>query len=161
MILTRISPSPLEPSATLSYTDLEVGIPLLLASCELVIFSVFFHFAYSVTPYRLTSSLHKPPPQMPSDDRIIASGSYYGGPLGVRAWISMLNPTEFISAITFGLRMRKEVMIREHGSDQTTPLNAFEDSREHNTQFQPQQNHCNSNELHSSHHSIPPRYGEE
>lgn len=137
MILTRISPSPLEPTDTLSYTDLEIGIPLLLVSCELVIFSVFFHFAYSVTPYRLTSYSHKPLSPIASDDHAVEGGSYHGGPLGIRAWFFMLNPAEIISAFIFTLNMRKEVTASGHGSDQASPLNPYPTS--YQQPVQPQQ----------------------
>ncbi|KAF7537506.1 hypothetical protein G7054_g3648 [Neopestalotiopsis clavispora] len=112
MILTRIDPSPLEPTDTLSYTDMEAGIPLLLVSLELVIFSVFFHFAYSVTPYRLTSYQPKPPSAaLEEGSEFItkpAAGSYQGGALGARAWVEMLNPSELIAAILFTFKMQSE-----------------------------------------------------
>jgi hypothetical protein len=111
MILTRINPSPLAPTDKLSYTDMEIGIPLMLVSVELVIFAVFFHFAYSYTPYLLTSYSHKPLAAGASgapDHHPVDSASYHGGFLGVRAWAALLNPSDFVAAISFAFTMRSE-----------------------------------------------------
>ncbi|ETS75599.1 hypothetical protein PFICI_12543 [Pestalotiopsis fici W106-1] len=130
MILTRINPSPLEPTDTLSYTDMEVGIPLLLVSLELVIFSVFFHFAYSVTPYRLTSYQPKPL-SVEEGSEFIAKpdgGSNHGGPLGIRAWASMLDPRELIAAILFTFKMQSEARrsaLRWDSSSPAAPLGSY------------------------------------
>lgn len=142
MILTRISPSPLTPTATLSYTDKEIGIPLLLVSCELVVFSVFFQYAYSVTPYSLTS--HKPLSHSDNGEAHHAAKGerYHGGFLGIKAWFHMLNPSEFISAFMFTFHMRKEVTLSGHGSDQANPLNPYPTSysppmQSHAQQYEP------------------------
>ncbi|KAH8198937.1 hypothetical protein TruAng_006898 [Truncatella angustata] len=129
MVLTRASPSPLEPSDTLSYTDLEIGIPTLLVSCELVVFSVFFHFAYSVTPYQLSSYSHKPLSDFTNSEQQSGGDEcYHGGPFGTRAWISMLNPAELIAAVLFGFKMQKEVDISRRGIYQAMPLNTHSTS---------------------------------
>ncbi|KAM0811629.1 putative Transmembrane protein 184C [Seiridium cardinale] len=159
MILTRINPSPLQPTAMLSYTDMQIGIPLLLVSCELVIFSVFFHFAYSVTPYCSTSRLHKPVSHDDADDGHINadSGSYYGGPLGIRAWISTFNPSEIVAAIMFAFKMRQEASRLEHDSDQSRPLNPYPTSYAQPMPPQPQQ--YDSYEPYRAHQQQePPRY---
>lgn len=127
MILTRLNPSPLTPTDKLSYTDLEIGIPLMLVSVELVIFAVFFHFAYSVTPYLLTSYEHKPLPSNASDgdhhqqqrereQHPVSSATYHGGPLGVRAWAALLNPGELIAALRFIFTMRSAAVRGPRGA---------------------------------------------
>ncbi|KAI0149387.1 organic solute transporter Ostalpha-domain-containing protein [Pestalotiopsis sp. NC0098] len=131
MILTRINPSPLEPTATLSYTDMEVGIPLLLVSLELVIFSVFFHFAYSVTPYRLTSYRPKHLSIESGVDETHAAsetgGSYRGGFLGFRAWAAVFDPRELIAAIAFTLKMQSEARKSDMKWDAASaPLNSYD-----------------------------------
>jgi len=35
-------------------------------------------------------------------------GGYYGGPLGINAWLTVPNPMEILRAISFGFSMRSE-----------------------------------------------------
>lgn len=85
-------------------------------------FSVFFHFAYDVKPYYLENAgKHLPlaqadlesggspaPAHKPAGaySAVGAVGTrYQGGPLGVWAWLGMLNPSELISGFVFGFTM--------------------------------------------------------
>lgn len=88
-------------------------------------FSIFFHFAYDVKPYYLENTARHVPIAHSTD---LESGpdppggggsgkpavyttlgaavtSYMGGPLGIWAWLGMLNPGELISGFVFGLTM--------------------------------------------------------
>ncbi|KAI0123767.1 organic solute transporter Ostalpha-domain-containing protein [Xylariales sp. AK1849] len=125
MILQRVNPSPLEPTATLSYTDMQIGIPLLLVSCELGLFSVFFHLAYSVTPYRLTSYSHKLLSHTADGNQAVNAASYQGGPLCIRAWLAVLNPKDFFAAIIFSFNIKNAALTAGNDSASSRPLNPY------------------------------------
>lgn len=114
MILQRVNPSPLQPTAKLSYTDVQIGIPLLIVMLELVIFSVFFHFAYSITPYVLSSYAPKVTNNTDEDQGFVsgedATRSYQGGPLGIRAWAAIFNPMEIVAAWRFAFNLRTDAL---------------------------------------------------
>ncbi|KAH7027838.1 organic solute transporter Ostalpha-domain-containing protein [Microdochium trichocladiopsis] len=92
LILTHVDPSPLEPSATLSYVDIEQGLPLLMILLEMVIFALFYHYAYSSSPY------------------MIGKGSKMGGywPGGWKVWLEILKVNQLFHALTFGFRIQAE-----------------------------------------------------
>lgn len=78
----------------MSEADVVVGAHATLNCIIMVGFSIFFHYAYSVTPYIIDKQVD--PEGGASQDQ------YYGGGfLGIRAWIGMLNPAEIISATAF------------------------------------------------------------
>jgi len=89
----------------MTYADLNLGLPTMIICLEMVPFSVFFHYAYSVRPYvfsRMPVSATDHPYDRPQDM------TYQGGFLGVRAWIAMLNPSEIIKAIIFAITMASD-----------------------------------------------------
>ncbi|KAH8665420.1 organic solute transporter Ostalpha-domain-containing protein [Ilyonectria robusta] len=86
----------LNPTDTLTYADLNIGIPNMLTCLEMVPLSLFFLYAYSWNPYLLHNV------QIETQDQ---SCRYHGGFLGVRAWVSILNPKEIFDAI---MRVRYE-----------------------------------------------------
>lgn len=45
---------------------------------------------------------------VPSERAQSQTQGYFGGPLGVNAWISLLNPLEILRAIAFAFRMKSE-----------------------------------------------------
>lgn len=92
LIMSHVDPSPLEPSATLSYIDLEQGIPLLMILLEMTVFAVFYHYAYSASPY------------------VAGKGSKIGGywPGGFRVWLEILKVNQLFHALTFGFRINSE-----------------------------------------------------
>lgn len=100
-ILNDIPSSPLEPSSTMNQADVSVGIPAIVNCLILVPFSVFFHYAYSVGPYIISSDRHGGEPGHHPEVR------YQGGFLGVRAFARMLDPRELLGAIGFMFRMKK------------------------------------------------------
>lgn len=138
-ILRSIRPSPLAPTATLSWFDVFIGIPVLIMAVLAVPFSVLFHFAYDVQTYYLenvdrnvplahkpradvehaataaagqdTASIDSlvggPKQQAAAASRVSATAgsAYQGGFLGIWAWLGMLNPSELVSGLVFGLTM--------------------------------------------------------
>lgn len=80
-------------------------------------FSILFHFAYDVQTYYLENVDRNIPLAQRNDLESNSSGStsglmpngvrsagssYQGGPLGIWAWLGMLNPSELISGFIFG-----------------------------------------------------------
>lgn len=122
-IMRSVNPSPLRPTAYLSWADDFIGIPVLIIALLTVPFSVLFHFAYDVETYKLenvdrfiplahrdvesgSSELSGVP--KPGEVHVgvsSAGSSYQGGFLGLWAWLAMLNPSELISGFVFGLTM--------------------------------------------------------
>ncbi|KAI1336473.1 organic solute transporter Ostalpha-domain-containing protein [Xylariaceae sp. FL0016] len=102
VILQSLNPSPLDPSAYLSDLDIEVGIPLLIVAIELVFFSIFFHYAYSVTPYQM-------PPRHPA--------SWQGKPLTRwRLLYKSLDPSALLGAMLFTFKIGREARLEESKS---------------------------------------------
>lgn len=83
----------------MNYTDMRVGVPSLVVMLELVGFSILFHFAYPVTPYDLSL-----------DNQARGDGHYQGGPLGIHAFLQILNPSEFIVSTKFMFTMKKNAL---------------------------------------------------
>ncbi|KAM5349816.1 hypothetical protein ACJ41O_006321 [Fusarium nematophilum] len=88
----------LKETDTLTFADLHIGIPNLLACVEMVPLSLFFVWAYPWTVYLDRDdlgnfeSLNRPgKPSKP----------YQGGPFGIYAWLAMINPSDTIKAILF------------------------------------------------------------
>ena len=92
----------LTPNKVLTYADIKVGIPTLVQLLVMVPFSCFFHYAYSYRFYviggrhSLEANKNDVPGYRPS---------YQGGPLGVRAYLAAMNPSETISAIIFSFKL--------------------------------------------------------
>lgn len=76
----------------MSEADVVIGAHATLNYIIMAGFSIFFHYAYSVTPYIIDK-------QVGCETGCSSQDKHYrGGFLGVHAWIGMLNPMEFISA---------------------------------------------------------------
>ncbi|KAJ5281021.1 hypothetical protein N7478_006393 [Penicillium angulare] len=86
----------LKETSTLSYADVNIGIPNLVTCLQMVPFALFFPYAYRTSPY-------------------IGAGPYQGGFLGYRAWIGVYNPMELLHAIKFAFGMATEM--RKQGGD--------------------------------------------
>ncbi|KAK8043772.1 hypothetical protein PG994_012610 [Apiospora phragmitis] len=121
----------LQPTATLSWADEYIGIPVLILALLCVPFSVFFHHAYSVSPYYLArASLHKPlahdtETAYESANGVNPVGSrYQGGPFGIWAWAGIFNPSEFVAGLWIGLKMRSNTR-RRQGIYDDRPLTAM------------------------------------
>ncbi|KAH8696576.1 organic solute transporter Ostalpha-domain-containing protein [Talaromyces proteolyticus] len=112
LILT--STNALHATATMTYADVKVGIPNLLICVQTLLFSLFFHYAYKVSPYRTQS---KEAILIPSHEGQYGPGdnynqlppSYNQSRMSAgRAWLAMLDPREILSAIKFMFTMRSE-----------------------------------------------------
>ncbi|KAK7968814.1 hypothetical protein PG988_007887 [Apiospora saccharicola] len=122
--------NPLQPTDTLSWSDEYIGIPVLILSVLCVPFSIFFHHAYSVSPYYLErASLHKPLAAIDAEETGYASNGvnpvgthYQGGPLGVWAFAGIFNPSEFIAGLRFGFQMRSKTSRRQGVFEEHAPL---------------------------------------
>lgn len=78
---------------------MRVGIPSLVVMLELVGFSILFHFAYPITPYDLSV-----------DSQAHDGAHYQGGPLGIKALVQIIDPTEFIVSTKFMFTMKKKAL---------------------------------------------------
>lgn len=103
MILTNTSA--LNPTAKLTYADLNIGIPAMLSCIEMVPISLLLVWAYSVQPYLIKrSQTHV----MEAGGPTALPRSYQGGFLGIRAFLAMFNPMETLEAIAFAFKMATE-----------------------------------------------------
>lgn len=88
-----------EPSSKLSYNDIYFGIPSILICGEMVLFSLFNFHAYSVKPYKLASS------GSGIESQALKGGvHYYGGFLGVKAFLAAMNPMEIAGGLVLAVR---------------------------------------------------------
>lgn len=104
MILNDVSPSPLAPNSKMSYSDMTVGLPMLINCLLIVPFSIFFHYAYDVNPYHLSSLKYRDEELQPINDAPGRS-SYHGGTFGMNAWAWVCDPRELVSGILFSFKM--------------------------------------------------------
>ena len=82
-----------KPSARFSYNDINYGVPSILICGEMVIFALFQIYAYSAKPYY-------------ADNQFAGKNvRYYGGPLGIKAFIAAMNPVdiaqELVQAVSY------------------------------------------------------------
>ncbi|KAF1991007.1 DUF300-domain-containing protein, partial [Aulographum hederae CBS 113979] len=93
---------PLQPTATLAYPDIKVGIPSMLLCVEMAIFAVMHVFAFSAKPYYLSKAgpSDYPEPGVPGT----SATKYHGGFLGVLALVDAFNPWDIIKASARGFR---------------------------------------------------------
>lgn len=87
-VLTTLEPSPLVPTAHLSPVDIGIGIPMMMVNIEMVFFAMFYHYAYTVGPYK----------SQPERPRVM-------GP--IRAALQMLNQGELMAGTLFVFTMKK------------------------------------------------------
>jgi hypothetical protein len=99
----------LNPTSTLTYADIYIGIPNMIICILMVPLSVFFHYAYSCQPY-LTSN-----PVSADTNTAQPIPHYQGGFLGRKAWLRTASPGEILRAIAFAFSMATE----NHQSRQT------------------------------------------
>jgi hypothetical protein len=100
----------------MTYADLNIGIYNLVICVELVPFSLFFWWAYSVSPYKLQSHLPAPVASGgggPGGAATTAAGvplplQYVGGFLGWKGLVQVLNPKELLEAIAFAFKIGRE-----------------------------------------------------
>lgn len=93
------STSAVKPSPKLSFDDFYFGIPAILTCAEMVLFSLFNFYAYSVKPYTLASF------GAGSESQPLDGGAHYhGGSLGTKALLAALNPTDIARGLVLAVR---------------------------------------------------------
>jgi Organic solute transporter Ostalpha len=80
----------LKPTSKLTFRDLSVGIPNLIISLEMVIFSVLFLYIYRTKEYYFKSG---------ATAVALGHGGYQGGILGIRAYAQALNIVDILGEI--------------------------------------------------------------
>ncbi|EXJ86043.1 hypothetical protein A1O1_06412 [Capronia coronata CBS 617.96] len=124
-------------TSKLTYADVNFGIQTMIICCEMVPFAVFFHYAYDVRPYDISKPQPLPlaemtespnlqnlqtgyggagqyqypqqqQPQHQPQSAVEGTRFYQGGPLGIKAWLSVLNPMEILEAKYFAFVMKSE-----------------------------------------------------
>ncbi|CAJ2509229.1 Uu.00g142550.m01.CDS01 [Anthostomella pinea] len=95
-ILLGFSPSPLAPSATLSTSNIQVGLSLLIVACELPFFACAYHFAYTAATYS---------DQNNNNNKM--SGGYTS--LGWKLPFEILKPNEYVAAVLFAFKMKSKL----------------------------------------------------
>ncbi|KAK5287023.1 hypothetical protein LTR14_009440 [Exophiala xenobiotica] len=107
----------LKETSHLTYADVNFGIQTMLVCIQMVPFSIFFHWAYDAGAQPkpapdAQSAMQQQQQQQQYDNNHLPehelSGGYYGGPVGVRALLTIFNPMEVVRAISFGFSMRSE-----------------------------------------------------
>ncbi|KAI8955577.1 organic solute transporter Ostalpha-domain-containing protein [Xylaria longipes] len=94
-IVNTRAPRSLTESKTISQVDFITGIPSLVVEIELVIFALFFHYAYSVSIYQL------------SDEQKRAGEQYAG--YGWRLIYKVLDIRDVLALVRLAFRIRQEV----------------------------------------------------
>lgn len=84
---------------------MNIGIPTMVICIQMVPFALFFHYAYSVRPYVIRRTLPTLEASSNPAYEAVTELRYRGGPLGVRAWVAMLDVREIAGAIRFALTM--------------------------------------------------------
>ncbi|EED21836.1 transmembrane protein, putative [Talaromyces stipitatus ATCC 10500] len=96
----------LSPSSTLTWADINIGLPTLIICLLMVPFSLFFHYAYSIKPYRLSkialeqaeNGRHEP----------FTPLQYQGGLFNFRMWLSVFSPLDLVRGFQ-GRRVQSDV----------------------------------------------------
>lgn len=107
----------LKPSATMSYADTIIGLPTLIICLQVVPFAFLFYYAYSIKPYTTLNVECTANRQ----NRVVVdseTGSpnvkrYRGGPLGVYAWLALLNPGELVRDIRMTYNMFRDAKMEQ------------------------------------------------
>ncbi|TGJ79347.1 hypothetical protein E0Z10_g9415 [Xylaria hypoxylon] len=94
-IVNSNAPRSLTESKTVSQVDFITGIPSLIVEIELVIFALFFHYAYSVSMYQLSEEQKR-------------AGEQYAG-YGWRLVYKIFDIRDVFALIKFAFRIREEV----------------------------------------------------
>lgn len=103
----------LKESDTLTFADVHIGIPSMIICIETIPMALFFCYAYPYKVYLVT----KDTKEVDGPNGPIAvdfSKPYQGGPMGVHAWLSMLNPSDTMGAIVFAI---KEIFGKDKKND--------------------------------------------
>jgi len=95
---------PLQPTKSLAYPDIRVGIPSTLLCIEMAIFAVMHIFAFPWKPYSIKHSYSDPLNQPGTGYSGGEGKTYQGGPFGLVALADAFNPWDIIKMTARGLR---------------------------------------------------------
>jgi len=90
----------IHPGEHVAQPDLTFGIPALAICGEMMFFAILHTFVYGYKPYAKDSALSM---QIQSQTGAMRD-KYYGGPLGIKAFLDAFNPIDIIKAIGRGFR---------------------------------------------------------
>lgn len=118
----------LKPSDTMTYADINIGLPTLIICLQVVPFAFFFYHAYSIKPYTTLNASVKDTGDSQQFLNIVDSeaGShfvkrYQGGPFGIHAWLALFNPMEFFQDIKSTFDMFRDSKMMQHKETGTSP----------------------------------------
>lgn len=99
----------LHPTSHITFKDLSIGLPNLIISCEMVIFSLAFLYIYRTQEYIFKNSASTAVP--------LGHGGYQGGFMGLRAYGQALNIIDILQGIISvpGLLLNKRGSSRQSG----------------------------------------------
>ncbi|CAH0057619.1 unnamed protein product [Clonostachys solani] len=109
------STNTLKETDTLTFADVNIGIPNLIVSIEMIPLSIFFLTAYPWSVYLIHNSDGKSSPD--PQNSIQYSKPYQGGPLGIYAWMYMLSPIDELKAAVFAVLQFFTNRVPQRGSD--------------------------------------------
>ncbi|BDD62117.1 hypothetical protein MAP00_007108 [Monascus purpureus] len=95
LISFLVSSGAIKATKTVGTTDLKVGIPNLLITIEMALFSFLHLFAFAWKPYTISDSM---------DPYVGREVTYYGGPFGIKAIIDSFNPWDLVKATARSIR---------------------------------------------------------
>ena len=87
----------LKESSTLTWADVNIGLPTLIISLLMVPFSLFFHYAYSIKPYRL-SKIALDQVENGENEPFVPM-KYQGGLFNLKMWFLVFIPTDLVRGI--------------------------------------------------------------
>jgi Organic solute transporter Ostalpha len=91
------STSLLAPSSTLTWADINIGLPIMIICILMVPFSLFFYYAYSVKPHLINKSSY---PVEHGKYEPITPLQYEGGLFNLKMWFSLLSIPDMIRGIS-------------------------------------------------------------
>ncbi|KUL90064.1 hypothetical protein ZTR_02843 [Talaromyces verruculosus] len=97
ILLILRSTDVLKESSTLTWADVNIGLPTLIISLLMVPFSLVFHYAYSIKPYRLSKIALNQAEN--GKNEAFAPLQYQGGLFNLKMWFSVFIPTDLVRGI--------------------------------------------------------------
>ncbi|PWY92324.1 DUF300-domain-containing protein [Aspergillus heteromorphus CBS 117.55] len=107
----------LKATSVMTYTDITVGLPEMIICIQMVPLALFFHYAYSVSPYSNSPGLLRKryEPVDGGDTEIKFPVKYQGGILGVNAWLMFFNPVDLVREFQYPIALLR--MVGTGGAD--------------------------------------------
>ena len=93
-----MSSGKLHATKYLTFNDFAYGLPALLLSCEVLLITPFFFFAFDPTQYIIGKHDDSKPGPIPHE--------YYGGPLGIKAILEGINVFDIVMTLSIGMKAK-------------------------------------------------------